>query len=422
MMTFERRIAIGLATILLVSAPARADVVLDWNDLATRTLVTQGANPFAQARFAAIVQLAVFEAVNAVTGDYDPYLGIVAPVNTSAEAAAVAAAYRVLKTYFPAAPLIDDARAASLAAIPDGAAKTNGIDTGERAAAAMIANRVGDNATPVTISPVGLPIAGVWQLTLPPGCPATATGGALYNWKDVTPFGVPDVGEFIPGPPPDPTSSKFRKDYTEVKEVGSVSSSERPADRSDVARFYAATSPTYALNQAARQLATAAQGSLSENARALALLNMATSDALVTSFATKYTYNYWRPETAIRFTAPYGAKKQVEPDATFVPFITTPCFPSYPSNHASGSGGGAEILRRIYGQGGHSITLTNTLAPAVAGLSLHYQALNEITRDVDDARIYGGIHFRFDQEAGRVIARQVATHVIMNNLRPVGER
>ena len=169
---------------------------------------------------------------------------------------------------------------------------------------------------------------------------------------------MPDVVAFRPDPPPSLTSSEFTKDYNEVKRVGGVDSTERPQDRSDVARFYAASSPTLIFNLAARQVADAEHRSISENARALALLNMATSDSLVASFATKYHYNFWRPETAIRFLAFYGNSK-TPPDPTFVPFITTPCFPSYPSNHASGSNGAAEILRRIYGEGGHAITMTN---------------------------------------------------------------
>ncbi len=414
-MLTKLRIAAGVLALLFTSVHARADVVVDWNALTTSTLVTQGANPFAQARFAAIVQLAVFEAVNAVTGDYEPYLGIVAPVNTSADAAAIAAAHRVLKTYFPAAPLIDAARATSLAAIPDGVAKDNGIDTGERAAAAMIASRIGDSSSPTTTSPLSAPGEGVWQLTLPPGCSVTATGGALYNWGDVTPFGVADVGPFMSDPPPDLTSNKFAKDYNEVMTVGSVDSTERSPDRSNVARFYAATSPTYTLNLAARQLAAADPGSLAAHARAFALLNMAISDALVTSFATKYHYNFWRPENAIRFTDDFG-KKKIESDAGFVPFITTPCFPSYPSNHSSGTSAGVEILRRIYGQGGHAITMTNPFAAPIASLSFEYTTLNDILSDVSDARVYGGIHFRFDQDAGNVLGRRIATEVFKTNL------
>jgi hypothetical protein len=142
---------------------------------------------------------------------------------------------------------------------------------------------------------------------------------------------------------------------------------------------------------------------------------MAINDALVASFNAKYHYNLWRPETAIRGAGSDGNDK-TQANASYKPFIVTPCFPSYPSNHASGSGAGAEILRRLYGADGHSIDLSNT---AVAGVTLHYSGFREIVDDVDDARVFGGIHFRFDQDAGDVVGRQVATYVIKNNLQPV---
>ena len=155
--------------------------------------------------------------------------------------------------------------------------------------------------------------------------------------------------------------------------------------------------------------------SLSENARSLALMNMAINDALVASFNNKYTYNFWRPETAIRGAATDGNNK-TEPNINYKPYIVTPCFPSYPSNHASGSGAGAEALRRLFGADGHSIDLTN---PAVPGLSFHYTGFREIVNDVDDARVYGGIHFRFDQDGGDTLGRAIATELIKTNLLPV---
>jgi hypothetical protein len=411
------RIRAALVALAVMTATAtRADVVLTWNELTVKTLIGQGQSPFAQARFAAIVQIAVFEAVNAITGDYQPYIGIAAPAGASPEAAAATAAYRVLKTYFPLAPDIDLAYANSLAGIPDGSPKTNGILTGEAAAAALISSRQNDGSSPATVSPVGPPAPGVWQLTLPPGCAATATGGSFYQWKDVTPFGVPDVAAFRPALPPELTSSEFTKDYNEVKRVGSLNSSERPQDRSDVARFYQASSPTLVVNLTARQVAEAQHRSTSENARALALLNMATSDSLVASFSAKYHYNFWRPENAIRFLEDYGNPK-TEPDPTYVPFISTPCFPSYPSNHASGSNGAAEVLRRLYGEGGHSITLVNPYNASVASLQFTYTTFNQICDDVDDARVYGGIHFRFDQVTGGRLGREVGTYVYKHNLR-----
>src|SRR6266545_4205716 len=233
---------------------------------------------------------------------------------------------------------------------------------------------------------------------MPPGCAATATGGSFYQWKDVAPFGVPDVAAFLPALPPELTSSEFTKDYNEVKRGGSINTSARPPDRSDVARFYQASSPTLLFSQAARQVAAAEHRSMSENARALALLSMATSDSYVVAFSAKYHYNFWRPENAIRFLDDYGNPK-TEPDPTYLPYISTPCFPSYPSNHASGSNGAAEMLRRLYGAAGFSVELTSP-NPALAGISLQYSQLRDIVSDVSDARVYGGIHFRFDQDAG----------------------
>jgi hypothetical protein len=385
------------------------DVVLEWNALAVTTVATQ--TPYAQARFMAITQLAVFEAVNAITGDYDPYIGTIdAPAGTSAEAAAVAAAHAVLTTYFPAsAATLDPARVSSLASIADGAAKTDGIATGTAAAAAMIALRSNDGSAPLTNKLPGPVVPGEWQAT--PSCPAA--GGVFFNWQNLTPFGIASAADFMPGPPPSLISNAYAKDYREVKTVGGVGSTARPQDRADVARFYAASSPSRVFNSVAVQVAVARGHSLSQNARTLALLNMATSDSLVASFKAKYEYNFWRPETAIR-TGGTDDNAKTDPDATFAPFVTTPCFPSYPSNHASGSSSGAEVLRRVYGAGGHSITLTN---PAVPGVVLHYTTFKAITDDVDDARVYGGIHFRFDQEAGGRLGRDVATYISKHNLR-----
>jgi hypothetical protein len=157
--------------------------------------------------------------------------------------------------------------------------------------------------------------------------------------------------------------------------------------------------------------------SLSENARALALINMAVNDSLVASFLNKYHYNFWRPETAIRAGDTDGNPKTV-PDPSFVPFIATPCFPSYPSNHGSGSNGAAEVLKRLYGEGGHLMTLSN---PAVPDIVLQYTMFKQITDDISDARVYGGIHFRFDQEAGARLGKAIGRAVYKNNLRAVHE-
>jgi hypothetical protein len=394
---------------------AQADVVLDWNVIAVNTAIANGQNPFAQARFAAIAQLAVFEAVNAITGDYRSYLGtIVAPPGASADAAAIQAAYRVLSTYFPAsASALVAERANSLASIPEGEAKNDGIVTGEAAALAMIALRANDGSSPPQFNIPGPPVPGEWQAT--PSCPSPngIAVGVFFQWQYVTPFGTPSASNFLLDPPPALTTERYAKAYNEVVTVGSLDSTERPQDRADVVLFYAVSSPTLVFNQAAQQVAQEQGRSLSENARALALVNMAISDSLVASFLNKYHYNFWRPETAIHAGDADGNSK-TDPNPSFVPFITTPCFPSYPSNHGSGSGGGAEILRRVYGEAGHSITLTN---PTVPNIVLQYTSFKQITDDISDARIYGGIHFRFDQVAGARLGRAVGRAVYKNNLR-----
>jgi membrane-associated phospholipid phosphatase len=239
--------------------------------------------------------------------------------------------------------------------------------------------------------------------------------GIAFQWQNVTPFGISSATDFLLGPPPALTSNQYAEVYNEVMTLGSIDSTDRPQDRANVALFFAATSPTQAFNQAAQQVALEQGSSLSENARTLALINMAMNDSLVASFLNKYHYNFWRPETAIQAGDTDGNPKTVG-DPNWVPFIVTPCFPSYPSNHGSAGNGAAEVLRRLYGEAGHSITLTN---PAVPTIVLQYTSFKQITDDISDARVYGGIHFPSDQKAGADLGRAVGTSVFKNNLRPV---
>ena len=144
---------------------------------------------------------------------------------------------------------------------------------------------------------------------------------------------------------------------------------------------------------------------------------MASNDSLVASFWMKYQYTLWRPETAIHEGSVDGNPK-TDGDITFVPYVLTPCFPSYPSNHGSAGNSAAEVLRHIYGEGGHVITMAN---PAVPGLTFNYTRFNQITDDISDARVYGGIHFRFDQEAGAALGRSIGKYVYRHNLRRLND-
>jgi PAP2 superfamily len=409
---------LGASLLLGSTIAAASDVVLDWNAIAVNTAVANKANPFAQARYAAIVQLAVFEAVNSITGEYQPYLGTMTRrPGASAEAATIQAAYHVLNYYFSASgPALNHAYTNALLVIPDGPAKDAGILAGDEAAAAVITLRMHDGSFPPLTKAPGPPVPGEWQATK--SCLPNANGvpsGIAFQWQNVTPFGIAKASDFLLPPPPALASDEYAEAYNEVKAVGSMTSTLRPPDRANVALFYAASSPTQVFNQAAQQVAQQQGRSLSENARALALINMATNDSLVASFLNKYHYNFWRPETAIHAGDSDGNPDTVA-DPDFVPFVTTPCFPSYPSNHGSAGNGAAEVMRHLYGEGGHSITLTDPTVPTIV---LQYTSFRQITDDISDARVYGGIHFRTDQDAGARLGKAVGKAVYRNNLRPV---
>jgi hypothetical protein len=384
-------------------------IVLQWNEIAVATIGAQP--PLPAARFMATVQLAVFEAVNAITGEYEPYLGtITAPPGASTEAAAVAAAHGVLKAFFPAqGATLDQQRANSLATIPDGQAKTDGIAVGEAAAAAMIADRTNDGSAPPQFHTPPNSDPYEWQTTA--GCPAG--GGAFKHWPNVKPFAIESSSQFRANPPPKLTSGEYARDYDEVQAVGEMNSSLRPQDRTDVAVFYNAQFVHVGWNSVLRQIASTRNDDITSTARTAAVMNMSLSDAFITVFETKYFYRTWRPVTAI----PRGDEdgNRLTGPSSFTPLILTPCFPSYPSAHGAGTGSALEVLERAYGRH-NSVTMSHPNAP---GIVLQYNDLRDIIDDVSDARVFGGIHFRYDQDAGERQGRDVGRYNNHNRLRPV---
>jgi hypothetical protein len=411
-----RRVARALAASLLASgmllgaAAARADAVTDWAAILEETTL-QVPDPTLPIRAAAIMQLAVFEAVNAIVGHYEPYLGSVsASHGASPEAAAIAAAHGVLVALLPdQIESLDAKRAASLAALPEGAPRTAGIAVGEAAAAAMLAKRANDGMdVDVPYTPGVSP--GQYRPTPPDFTPAFGAG-----LGQVVPFAIDSAARFRVRPPPALRSERYTRDYAEVKRVGDVASSERPQDRADVARFYEPNAIVPIYFSAARQVSQAQGKTLSENARIFALLGMVIFDAMVACFDSKYFYDYWRPVTAIRL-ADTDANRHTDADANWAPLVFTPPFPSYPSGHASFGGAARRVLQRVFGKDGHAITLTSALVPDVV---LHYTSWKQITDDIDSARIYGGVHYRFDQEEAARQGRQIGRYVLRHWLRPV---
>ena len=407
--------AITLAPALELSG--RADTVTEWNEIMQAAVTASGgtpsSNPNQQTRWGAIVQLAVFEAVNAIEGEYEPYLGvIVAPDGASVDAAIITAAHDTIVAVRPlSAATVGGLRDTALAAIPNGESKDAGIQVGAAAAAAMLLLRSTDGWD-ANVSHPGGTEPGQWRPELP-----SFTAALLPGWGQVTPFGLNTSSQFRLPPPPALHTERYARDLNEVKLLGRVDSAFRPQDRTDVARFYAVASPVQVWNSAARQVSADQNLTRSQNARLFALLAMAMADASFTAWETKYHYSFWRPLTAIR-GADNDGNDLTEADSEWLPLINTPAHPSYASGHATVSGAARAVLDWAFGSDGHDVTLTHSTLPDIV---LQYSAWDEITDDIDDARVYGGIHFTFDQEEGAHQGSRVGKFIFRKYLRPLEE-
>jgi hypothetical protein len=391
--------AAAALALVVIAAAARADAVIEWNEVMQRSV--ERVDPYMQVRTSVITHLAIFDAVNSIEGDYEPYLArIDAPKRASAEAAAIAAAHRALSALHPdQAASLDERRKQDLSRIPDGPAKDAGIQVGIAAADAILAKRAEDGSNvEVPYEPGTQP--GEWRPTPPDFTPAFRPGMGR-----VVPFTSCSTSQFRPEPPPTLDSASYARDLAEVREGGDVNSPTRTRYQTDIARFYAVTDAVQLYYPAARQVSRAQRKTLSQNARIFALLGMAMFDAAISVFEAKYHYNYWRPVTAIHAAG--------EPD--WVPLVFTPPFPGYPSGHAGFGAAARVVLENVFGRSGHFIRLTNPLVPDVI---LRYTRWKQITTDVDDARVFGGVHFRFDQVAAASQGQFVGEYVLQRYLRP----
>jgi hypothetical protein len=408
-----RRLVLWLfALILCAPMTATADVVTDWNAIALNTSAAAGNGPAPQARVASIVHAAIFDSVNAIEPRYSVYM-VSPPVTlpASSEAAAAAAAHSVLVRLFPAAkPSLDNLYAASLAQIADGDAKANGIAVGEFVAAEMVALRSNDGSAPqpYTLPPAGL---GIWRPTAPTP-PVSSWLGRM------TPFLLESATQFHVPPPPPLTSVEYAQDVNEVKLYGRASGSLRTDEQTEVARFWI-ESGALQWNRIARAMAAERQTTLAENARLFALLNMAFSDSSVVVFETKYRFLFWRPIHAIREndgTTQYDdGNPETIPDPTFTPLMPTPNHPEYLSGHCISSATAAEVLTEVFGEHA-AFTTTSTTLP---GVVRSYQSLGDAAREVVDARVFAGFHFRGTCVISNEIGRKIGKYAMKNYLRPL---
>src|SRR5262249_7061136 len=381
-----------------------ADVVLEWNQVLLDSLKADRLLPLYFAREAAIVHAAVYDAVNSIDRSYTPlFADVKASRGASLEAAAAQAAHDTLVALSPAhRETLDATLAADLAGIPPGRAK-QGVAIGQAVAQQILAWRSTDGSDKkIDYEPVNEP--GHWQPTPPAFAPAVAP-----QWGQVIPFCIPSGSAFRPPAPPDLTSAEYTAAFEEVKSLGAAGSTTRTAEQSDIARFWYGTAGTFTSpgywNQIAREVAVQRGDSMVQNARLFALLNLAQADAYFAVWDAKYTYDFWRPVTAIR-AADTDPNPDTAPDAAWTSFLGTPAFPSYVSGHSGHSAAAAAVLA--------------TLSPAsLPGVTRSYPSFSAAAHEVSDSRVFAGIHWRFDVAAGEALGSEVGQYVATNWLRPV---
>lgn len=389
-----------MVSMVFVFQSAHADVVTEWN--ATAMEASARSDSAGQSRALAITHAAVFDAVNAIEGKYKAYVAEVkAPAGAAQEAAAAAAAHAVLSWLFPAHKgMLDGALTSALAKVPDGAAKNDGVAVGKQVAAKYIAKRSDDgSARKMEYTPRSG--AGQWQPTPPAHAPMR-----LPQWAEVTPFVLTSPTELSVTGPPALESAQFAKDLDEVRRLGARDSKERTADQTAAAIFWVINTPV-PWNAAARAAAVAKGTSVIENARLFALMNMAGADAYIASWAIKKQYGFWRPVTAIRTTA-------TNPDPHWEPLLNTPAHPEYVSAHCTYSGAAARVLQQLFGNDGVTFSVT---FGGPSGVTRTYPGFAPLEKEVEDARIWAGIHFRTADEHGTALGRQIADLAVRRHMR-----
>ena len=405
-----------------VSNLATENVILQWNRVLQETIRTPGAHPSATifpVRSYAMMHAAMFDAVNSIDGSYTPYLiEVHGNRRASIEAAAAQAAHDVLAALYPSRQAIFATELAnSLEGIPAYRA-WHGTRIGHAVAARMLAFRSNDGWN-VTPPPYVLPpTPGNWQPVPPANIAARFT-----HYPGVLPFAVMSNSQFMPAPPPALTSARYAADLNELKAIGSATSTTRTEEQTLIARIWydnLITPITIFLtwNNVARDLAVSRGHTTVENARLFALFHVAVHDTLLTTFSSKYQYGLWRPVTAIR-RADEDGNPNTEPDPNWTPLMVAPPYPAYAGNQAGVAMAHATIFTLFFGRDDIAFQHTwENHTPGTPGWTRSYTSFSAMAQEVAEQRIYGGIHFRFDQEAGQSVGRNVANYVFLNFMRP----
>jgi len=391
------------------STAQSTDPVIQWN----RNLLAIVRTPGAQAatihptRSFAIMHAAIYDAVNAIAQTHRPYAVQFSGVSQQASqpAAADAAAHEVLVALYPGLTSKLDAEFQQLLTlVPDGVAKTEGIRIGQVAADAILALRSSDSASEPPISYVFGTAPGDYQST-PPNFPKQPQ---FTHWRNVTPFALRRADQFRPDAPPRLTSDRYRSDVDEVQMLGVATGTTATPDEALTGRFWNGAIQNY-WNEIAQSASLDRHLTTAENARLFALLNLSFADSVIAFYDAKYTYNRWRPVTAIR-EAGTDDNPDTTPDANWLPVVgNTPPDPAYPGAHAVISAAGAEVLVAVF-HGNHlPVTVTSEVLP---GVQRSFASVSAVAEEATQSRIFAGVHFSSDLTSGHRLGRDVADFVL----------
>jgi PAP2 superfamily len=387
---------------LSIASIAEGDVVTDWNTAALNAIRADKTPPPKASRALAILHASIYDAVNGIVRSHAAYfVKGNASMTASQEAAASAAAHKVLVTLFPAnAETFEQLHEATLAGIRHGPHKRRGLEWGESVADQILLWRASDNSDepPSGSGPQenqDEPPPGAWRPTPPAFLPYL-----LPYWGQVTPFAIPTGDFFRPNGPPPLESAKYAADYNEVKGLGAAVGSSRTPEQTEIALFWAdgagTVTPPGHWNVIAQDVATVRRNTMRQNARLFALLNVAMADAAICAWDAKSTYNFWRPVTAIH-EADIDRNPATAADPVWSSLIITPPFPDYISGHSTFSGAAAAVLSLFYGT---TRIPFSTGSDALPGTVRDFRSFLDAAREAALSRMYGGIHFRSANDGG----------------------
>jgi hypothetical protein len=403
-----RRGWIVLALLLIAPLPALANVITDWDEKAVG-IVQPGATfpPPTAFRTITILHVAMFDAVNSIEPRYKPYkVQLPASPDTSKEAAAAAAAAAVLIKLVPdAGSDIQSTLTSYLATLPDGEAKSKGIELGREVAMRILEARATDGASaPDAYRPKTKP--GVY-------IPTPITVGSQF--PDVTPFALTSPSQFRPKPPPALDSEQWARDYNEIKDLGEKNSTKRTVRQTEDARFWLLVGPR-STQPLPRQVAIARNMNVLDSARFMTLVTIAAMDAVIAVFDAKYKYEFWRPITAIR-NGDIDGNPATERVATWQPIDATPMHPEYPCAHCITSSAIATVIEAALGT--HEIPEVALMSPFAPGITHRFTNLRAYTEEVANARIYAGFHYRTSTIVGREMGQKIGDWVVKSVMQPV---